>query len=285
MWIILTQVSSVTDAIKNILLKSTPKEVDSVILNWAWLFFTILILLPLGLMRGIPAVDSTFWVIIALRMIMDPIAIYLFTQSMRASELSLVLPLLTFGPVFTILSSIPINGEIPKPAGLVGFILVLIGMYFLFLKPGKNFLSPFEHLFERSSLYMLIAAMIWGVQVSLFKKGVIHSNPGFFTLVGTIGIFLVFTVIVLAKFRKQIPVVFNKRRLVHLSLLGLFDGLTVFFRMSALSYGLAGYVAALNRTSIVFSSILGMALYKEPLGKRIVPIVIMILGVCLVTLA
>lgn len=288
MWLLFSQFGSFTDAIKNIFLKSVDKELDSVPVMWAWFFFTILVLLPLGLWHGVPEVGTIFLVTILVRMVMDPVAILLFTQSMRSAEISLVLPLLSIGPIFTLMTAVFLNHETPSFLGLLGCLLILSGVYFLNLTRELGFLSPIKHFFHsQASVKMAAAAAIWGVQTSILKVGLATGvSPAFYTLVGTVGIFLVFSVIVLGvrRYRQQLPALLTKQNLKVLSLVGLFDGVTVFLRMTALAFGLAGYVSALNRTSIVFSSVLGYFLFKEHLGRRVVPIIVMLVGVVLVVL-
>lgn len=285
MWILWTQLGSVSDTFKNILVKFVPSEIESLLLTWIWLFFTIITLVPFFLMGGIPQTPALFWGLILLRAIFDPIAIFLFTYSLRQSEVSKVIPLLTISPVIAAVSSVFINNEVPSLIGWLGLGLVLIGVYLLNLKPGLRLLQPFLELGNKGSLAMLGAALIWGLQVSFFKLGITISSVSYFTFVGTLAVFIAFSLAIFGKYQLQLPSIFTKQNLIKLAAVGFLDGITVYFRMLALVTGFAGYVSALNRTSILYSSLLAGQLLGEKIWQRLPAILICLLGAVLIALS
>lgn len=278
MWILLTQISAILDATKSVILKSTPKEINSIVATWLWMFFTTLTVLPFTLVAGIPETTPVFWRIMALRLALDPLAIYFFTKSLRMEDISLVLPLLSFTPVVILFVSIFVNGEVPSVIGLLGVLTILVGIYLLNLKPGMKWLDPFMNITAPASRYMLAAALLWGFEVPFFKIAIANASTSLFTLVGSLGIFLVFSIVVLTGFRKQALLALQPENLKKFATIGLADGLMVQAKTFVLKLAFVGYISAMNKLSILYATIFGMLFFKEKIGRRLVPLGLILIG-------
>ena len=210
MWIAFSLLAAVLDAGKNSFAKHNTKQFDPIIVSWAWSTYSLVALIPLMFVRGIPELDGTFWLAILSRTVLDVMAVILYTRAIKQTDLSLCLPLLALTPVFIIFSGMVIAHEFPNALGIAGVCIIVA--------------------------------------------------------------------IAIAKNRQQFMTVIRPRVGYKLVPVGVTDGLMLVSQSLAQSIGLTALVIALKRTSIVFSSLLGAALFKEDIRGRIVPILVIVSG-------
>jgi uncharacterized membrane protein len=193
--------------------------------------------------------------------------------------------MLTFTPLFLILTSPLILGEFPGMTGTLGILLIVFGAYMLNVKEvKKGLLSPFKALGkEKGPILMLAVAFIWSITCNIDKIGVINSNPIFWLIFFNLFLSLVLTPTMLIKSRrslKQIP--FNLKALIPI---GAFSGLTGIFQMNAINVGLVPYIISIKRTSAIFSILYGYFIFKEVhIKERLLGACIMIVGVVLIAI-
>lgn len=288
MYILFTQFGAFVDAIRNVIIKNHKSKVtniSSLTFTWAWLIFTLLLLLPLGMKDGIPQIAPEFYVAFFARIILDPVGIYLYNFSIQYYKISSVLPLLSFGPVFSYIVGILLLKEVPSTTATIGIGLVIVGVYLLNLQKGKPLLDPFKEMYRnKGNLYVVIAAALWGILVPFFKLGGSSSSTLFYTGVSSLGVVIVFTLLILIFKRHELKHLKKLRQLGVFAGLGLLDGTILLFRMIALETGKAAVVSALNRTSIIFGSIIGGIFFKEKIRDKILPTICMLIGVVLIVL-
>lgn len=287
MWFLLSLVSAFSDANKNVLAKLNTRHFPSIVVTWAWTTFSLIILIPVMFFGGIPYLSSLFWAAFSLRIVLDVISLVLYVEAIKLSDLSLTLPMLTLSPIFLIFSGLLINQELPGPLGLLGVLCIVGGAYLLNLKKDTtHWLEPVQTLInDRGTLLMLVVAMIWGVTGSLHKYAINLTNPFFYTGFGAITLSIIFTVWSLWKYPQDMKRALQKEHLLKIIPIGLFDGVTTLTQFMAQSMSLTVFVIAVKRTSILFSSVLGWLLFKEPVKQRLFPIGLMIVGVALISLS
>ncbi|MEM7480918.1 MAG: DMT family transporter [Acidobacteriota bacterium] len=76
---------------------------------------------------GFPA--TGYWPPAVASIVLSVVANVAFIHAFKLAPLSVIVPLLSLTPVFTLLSAIPILGELPKPLQIVGLVLVVIGAW------------------------------------------------------------------------------------------------------------------------------------------------------------
>jgi drug/metabolite transporter (DMT)-like permease len=284
MWLLLGLFSAATDAGKNVLAKHNTKSFNSIVVTWAWVTYSLFILIPVMFIKGIPQLDMVFWQTFVVRIILDFVSLLMYIEAIKRTDLSLSMPMLALSPLFLLVSGYFLNGEFPSNLALIGVLLIVVGTYFLNFK-GRH-LPWYEPITcvvqDRGTTLMLGASIIWGITGSLHKLAILHSNPYFYTGLGALTLAVLYTPLAWFASREDFKKSFSREYLPKLVPVGLLDGLTVLSQFVGQSMSLTVLVISLKRTSIIFSSILGWWLFGEKIGKRIVPICMMVAGVVLI---
>jgi drug/metabolite transporter (DMT)-like permease len=74
------------------------------------------------------------------------------------------------------------------------------------------------------------------------------------------------------------------RNLKMLAPVGAFEAIAVLTQMMTQGLSLAAFAISLKRTSIIFSAILGQKYFGEKINDRIIPILIIVLGIILIAI-
>ena len=106
--------------------------------------------LPYLLLEGLPVVRSGFWSALIVSGTLLCATNILYVQALRDADLSLTAPLLTFTPIFMLVTSPLMLGEFPGPRGLLGMLLIVAGSYVLNLHARhRGWWAPFVALAEQ----------------------------------------------------------------------------------------------------------------------------------------
>jgi drug/metabolite transporter (DMT)-like permease len=199
----------------------------------------------------------------------------------------LVTPLLTFGPVFTLLISAAFLSEFTDTRGLFGVALVLIGAYWLNRGPGANWLTPFKAVVLKPGVALvLLAGLLWAITPIVEKLAIQHTFPESprFTALTVNGLLVILlTPFALWGRRDSLAALFHRRR--DWVLASLIAGVAPVLGYTAISLGLVGYVTTLFRLSAVFTVVWGAWLLKESgLRQRLPASALMVLGAILIVL-
>ena len=231
--------------------------------------------------------NPAFLKTVGLLLPLETLALLLYMEAIRISPLSLTLPLLSFTPVFIILTGYLILGERPSWQGVSGILLVVAGGYLLHWPAiSQGLLAPFRALFrKKGSLLMLGVALIYAVTSVLGKKAILLSEPLWFA--GTYFVILgLFVPSVLGLFFRPPLGRFLRLRPHGILLLGLTQALMVIAHMKAISLAPAAYMIAVKRTSILFGILFGGAFFREThLRVRLLAASVMLAGVALLATA
>ena len=241
----------------------------------------------------------------------------LYMKALRYSDLSISVPMLTFTPLFLLVTSPLILGEFPSLLGLLGIFLIVSGSYLLNIKEWKQgYLAPFKALFrERGPKLMLIVAFLWSITSNYDKVGALNSSPIIWIL--AVNLFIAICMIpLILKYsltssqeisvlspasqktsglspsskirssRDKNNIVLIQQNIKILVIMGILSTLTSIFQIYAITLTLVAYVIAIKRTSVVFSVLWGHYIFHEKgVKERLLGASIMVLGVVLIVLS
>lgn len=254
----------------------------------ARLFAAVPFLALAALFIQVPALSGTFWVIVAVMLPLEVTATLLYMRGLKASHLSLCVPLLAFTPVFMILTGWLLLGEGLNPWGIGGILLVAAGSYLLGLgvdnSGGTGFLAPIKALArEGGARYMLIVAAIYSLTASLFKLAVLHSSPFFFGVAYPLAFILLMS-LGFPWSRGQLGPAIRPRYGWWL-VMGFGFALSCISLAVGIELAPASYLIAVKRMSLLLSVTLGGLWLKErPFLPRLAAAGLMCCGVVLIAL-
>lgn len=284
MWLVYALLNPVVDASRNVFSKCASRTIDPLLVTWFNNLIPAIVFSPVIFFTEINF-NRDFVTAIIISGLSNIATATLYHRAISKGDISEVVPMLSFTPLFLLLSSPFLVNEIPDAAGLTGILLITAGSYILNLKDyKKNFLAPFWSLYNnKGTRYMLIVAVIWSISANFDKRGIQSSSV--WQYVFFINLFVVTgtTLILLIKRKLQFSEI-NKER-YNLFMVGILTALGFFFHMHALSLALVAYVIALKRTAGLISVFLGHFFLDEPhLKKRFAGAFIMFIGVVILVL-
>lgn len=284
-WIVFALLTALFSSFRAVFSKKSLKNMDEYVVAWALRFFALIFLLPLLLFIEIPDVGNQFWLALLIGGGLNALATVLYMKAIKSSDLSKSFPILSFTPVFLLITSPLIIGEFPGVPGVVGIFLIVIGAYTLNIKKvNSGYLSPLRAIVkEQGPRLMLIVAFIWSITSNFDKIGIQNSSSLFWAVSLNIFLTLLMTPIIFYKSRSKLNIVkFNLRILFPL---GLLNSLSIISHVIAISLTFVSYVMAIKRTTAIFTVIFGYLIFKETgLKERLLGVIIMVIGVLLITL-
>ena len=285
LWFILSLLTALSDAARNVFSKHALKDFDEYILAFVSKVFALPFLLPLLLFVEVPVLDRVFWIALFAATLLNVFSAILFMRAIKLSPLSLSIPFVTFTPVFLLVTSPIMLNEFPSLIGLSGILFVVLGSYLLNVQEmKKNVFEPFKILLrEKGSLLMLAVAFLWSITSNIDKIAVLHSNPILYVIVFHLFSAVFLTPIAIVKSNnhvKQIP--FSLKRLMPV---GLFSALVLIFQMFAINIAIVPYVISVKRMTVLFSILFGFVFFREANVKsRLFGAFVMLLGTALMLL-
>lgn len=286
MWLFYSLLCAFSVATSDALSKRAMMQAPEWVVGWVRLAYALPFLL-LGLwFVEIPPLDATFWWVIACLLPLELGSYILYLKAIRASPLSVTLPLLAFTPVFLTVTAHLVLGERVTAQGLGGILLISGGSYLLNLHERRSgWLGPLRALArDRGARAMLGVALIYSVTSVLGKVGLQHSSPTFFAIAYYMLLGLAFTPIAIWNTRP------GERSLaaqpVRFVLIGFFYFCMVLFHYLALELVAVPYMISIKRTSMVFGVLYGWLFFRETgLRPRLLASVLMLAGAALIVLS
>jgi drug/metabolite transporter (DMT)-like permease len=228
---------------------------------------------------------SGFWLALLAGGTLNLITTVLYMKAIKASDLSVTVPMVAFTPLFLLLTSPIIVGEFPPLLGILGILLIVLGAYLLHIKEKqKGILAPFKAIItEKGPRLMLVVAFVWSITSNIDKVGIQSSSVVLWAV--AIHIFTIITMVPVVWLTSRSSIhQLGKHRKVLVSL-GFINALKYFFQLAALQFTLVAYVISIKRTSAILCVIFGALIFKETgIQERLTGSVIMVLGVLLITL-
>ncbi|MDY7000385.1 MAG: EamA family transporter [Thermodesulfobacteriota bacterium] len=284
-WVYLVLFTALLQALKDVFIKRTVRRVHYIIVCWSYCVFALVFLAPAVAYVGIPEIKSGFWVALVMSGTFNTIAFLLYFKALQSSDLSLTIPMLTFTPLFMLITSPIIVGEFPSRMGLLGILLIVTGSYVLNVRRmQRGFFSPFKALFHhKGPKLMFLVALIWSLTANYDKIGLQNSSPVFWLFAAFLFIALALTPIVFIAVRVEFgQAVANAG---NIACIGFLEAVSLIFQMVALTMTLVPYVVSIKRTSVIFGVILGSLIFKEKgFKERLVGAALMVCGVFCIAL-
>lgn len=248
-------------------------------------FVAFIASIPFALQEPMPHLNTTFYITFIVSLMMVFIGQSLYMKAIKISEISHVVPLIAFSPVFTVIFSAFMLGEIPSLAGFLGVMIIVLGSYISNIDPQKvGILTPFRDLKDHyGARLMLIVAALWTINPVIEKIGINQTNSFFWASASLLFLSCMYTVLAIQRgsFQKL-----SKKYYGFIVLLGLLQGVSYVAQLFAYTLTFVGYVISIKRMSMLFSIVFGYLFFKEKNFKqRLVGGVIMLAGVLLVVLA
>lgn len=253
---------------------------------WALMAFAIPFLLPVLFFIDIPELNSGYYWALVAGGVLNAYSILLYMRAIRVSDLSVTIPMITFTPLFLLVTSPFMLGEFPSLLGIFGVLLIVFGSYMLNIKQrGQGFWTPFKALVvDPGPRIMLFVAFIWSFTSNIDKIGVVNSSPMFWSI--TLPCF-----VAIALFPFMLKLSNHKKGQVYKQLkflipLGFFNALTLVTQMIAINIAFVAYVISIKRGSAILSVLWGhFFLGEKGLRERLVGVIIMVAGVFLISVS
>ena len=186
-WFPLALSGAISQAIYSLSIKVLLRKTPPFFLAGYTFLAASLIFFPVILVTGIPPLGPGLVPALAVTVTINCVATVLYYRALSTTDLSLCVPFLAFTPVFLILTSFIILGEIPSPAGAAGIFLVTAGA-FLHTRSGRSAClgAPIQaFLHDPGIRSMFLVAFLYSISVNYDKEVVMNSSPLF-----SCGIFL-----------------------------------------------------------------------------------------------
>jgi uncharacterized membrane protein len=285
-WFIFAFLAAFFESLKDVFSKKGLKNIDEYIVSWSFGFFALPFLIPLLFFIEIPSLGNQFWIALLVGGSLNVITTILYMKAIKYSDLSITVPMVTFTPLFLLMTSPLIVDEFPNFLGLIGVLLIVLGSFTLNIKQRhEGYFAPFKALLkEKGPKLMLLVAFIWSISSNFDKIGVQNSSPILWVIAVNIFITLVMLPIMLYKSQRSVQQISTSYK--ALLPIGLFSALTLIFQMTAINLTLVAYVISIKRTSAIMSVLFGYFIFKEKgIKERLIGTIIMIIGVLLITLS
>lgn len=251
----------------------------------------------------LPQIDMIFVAALLGSAVLNWAATLLSTHALNRADASLVTPLLTFNPAFTLFVAWAMLGEMPGLREALGIATILFGAYLLEVQEARTgVLAPLLVLVRKPGAALaLIASMLWGTTTVLEKLAIEHVTPPSGPLVALVGTgisVVLLTLNVLTPLLRPGNTQFQAETSKQQRFLGglaahpraflaaaVLAGVAPLFGFTAIALGLVGYVTALFKLSAVFTVLWAWLFLNEGnLRTRLLGTTVMILGGALVAI-
>jgi uncharacterized membrane protein len=285
MWIFLALLAGLGDALRDALSKKAASSIPRPLISWSYSLCALPFFVP-SLVANIPqSLPAHVWVLLALVTCCHVFGGLMLVKALQLSDLSLCVPMMAFTPVFLLVLAPLLTGDLPTVAAVVGATLVTIGSYVLHIdKARAGILAPFRALLSDAGPRIMIGlSLMWTVTACVDRVVVQSVNRTFWGGAQLCGIALL-----------MVPIVFRQGGSVRSLRKGEYGSLLSIGGCNALSLGTylfalqlapVHHVVCLKRVSILFSVVLGRALFQERFfGERLPGAVLMLIGLAVITL-
>lgn len=248
-----------------------------------------------------PHVDGIFALGLLGAALLNWAATLLSTYALADADASLVSPLLTFNPAFTLVVAWLALGEMPGVRQTAGVAVILLGAYLLEARELRiGLAAPLRTLLRRpGTVLAVLASALWGITTVLEKLAIEHVTPQRGVQSGALVAFASTLLLVMfltpgALMPRRTPKApaeekalgsRGQRRRYRGTFVtaALLAGTAPLFGFSAIAVGLVGYVTALFKLSAVLTVLWGwLFLNEEGVRQRLLGALVMVVGGVLV---
>lgn len=285
MWVLFATLNPISEAFRSMFAKKASRDVDSFVISWFNNFIPTIVFTPLLFFLDM-SFPPEFFIGVAGSGFINVAATLLYMRAISLGEISSVMPMLSFTPIFLLVTGPLMTGEFPNGTGLIGILLVVSGSYLLNIDMKKrSVFGPFKALMKnKGTRYMFIVSFIWSLSANFDKISVSETSVWQHIVFVNLVIFITLTIIVVVTGKIDRTGIKNARN--NLLVVSLFTTGSFIFHMTALSLTYVAFVVSMKRMSGMFSVILGAIFFKEANFKaRLIGSFIMFAGVLTIVLS
>lgn len=285
MWFLFAGLNPFSEAFRNLFSKKASiNGVDSLMVSWVNNIIPIIVFLPVIFFIQL-RFSFQFFFALSITGSINVAASILYMKAISKGDISVVVPMLSFTPLFLLVTTPFLVGEFPGVTGIIGMVLIVVGSYLLNvnLKIQKLF-DPFKSLLKnKGTRYMLIVSVLWAISANFDKLSIQYSSVYQHILFVNIFVFCGITLVVSSMKKFNLSEIKKSKK--NLVIMSLFTTTTYICQMTALSLTLVAYVISLKRVSGLIAVFLGHFILKEPnLRERLLGAFLMFLGVLFIVL-
>ncbi len=285
MWILFALLNPITEGFRSLYIKKSSAEVEPVVIAWVNNLLPALVFLPCLFFIELKF-NTDFWIGLIGGASIYAVTNILYMKALAHGDISIVMPMLSFTPLFLLVTSPLIVGEFPHITGMIGVVLVVIGSYLLNLSESKkHLLEPFRSLIKnKGTRYMLIVALLWSVSSNFDKLAV--KNSSVFQYLGFTSPFIFIFTSLISIPDKQFKFSQLRTGKSNLFKVTFLTTLANIFHVTAISLAYVAYVIAIKRTTAIISVFIGSKFLNETnIAERLLGVIVMLLGVILIVLS
>lgn len=282
MWVVYSFLTAFLETAKDVVGKKGAQRSDEYITIFAQQLVAVIVMAFLLAFVKPIQILPIFWFGVAINGVAGPLGSLLYFRAVKLSPFSVVLPLLSFNPIFTGLLAYIIDGRVPSFFGWIGILLVCSGLYISRLSREalkKGIWYPLTSIrYEPGALPMLGTAFIWGISAHASRIAISASSP-LVTLVvsSALGVVVLFFLMRRSLHAVYVSVFAHKKLLLPF---GIFHALSDLSLFTAMTTGIVPYIIPIKRTNIIWSSLVGSVVFGEKLTKfKLVGLILILSGI------
>ncbi|MBR6162513.1 EamA family transporter [bacterium] len=254
--------------------KETPVRI-----NYINYFFLTVFSLFLFLFINKSGVNGEFIFYSLLGGIFGGLGNYFMVEALKFGELSVLAPINSYKVLVAILFGIIFLGEIPKTAGILGIILIILGSYFIF-----NSFNILEIFSKKEIQFRFLALIFTGIEAILIKKVILLSSIELMFCANCL-MGLIFSFLILKIKKESSDLRIKKEHLPRYLLTSLSFGVMAFVTALVFKRIQVGYALSLFQLSILLNLFFGWKVFREKdILRKLLGSIIIILGAILVIL-
>lgn len=283
-WVVYALLNPIVDSTRNIFSKKASRNIDPILISLANNGIPMLLSFPLVFFIEF-RFNTEFIIALIISSLINIAAVLLYHRALSKGELSEVVPMLSFTPLFLLLSSPLLVGEFPSFYGLIGILLLVAGSYLLNINNIKRgILNPFRSLLKnKGTRYMLIVAFIWSISANFDKIAI--ANSSILQYLFSVNLLVTAGISIFVLIKKKFDIEQIKLEKVNLLLVGLLTTAGFYVHMTALSMTLVAYVIAFKRMGGMISVVYGKIFMGERnIRQRFLGALLMFMGVLFILL-
>ncbi len=290
-WLIPALLNPVSESFRSLFIKKASKDVDPIIISWAnnllpVIIFPIALIIAINYFNVELQFNSKFLLGFCGSVTIQIINSVLYMRAIAKGDISTVMPMLSFTPLFLLIASPILIGEFPNAMGLAGIFLVVFGSYILNLDYKKmSLLAPIKAIFKNEGTrLMFFVSFFWGISGAFDKLAV--SNASVIQYITFLNVTIFIAITSIAIYQKKFDKEKIKAARKNLFLVSAFTTGSFLFHYGAMALTLAAYVVSVKRLTGIFSVLIGFYFLKETnIRQRLLGSTIMFAGVLLIIFA
>jgi len=232
--------------------------IDEGTLVFAMFFYSLPFLFVPAFMHGIHPVGGNFLFYVVLVVIANGLGFLYYSKSIKNTEVSLAVPVLSLSPLVVVPFSWIFMRELPPVKGILGIVIIGFGLAALSAGTAGSGGTSLKLFFKNKGVrFALLTVLIWGVSANLDKIALRYSHPLVYPLITSAGISIFYS------FFTAPSRIFNKKYFLLFLGLGFVNAGLFLSHMLALNTGYVSYLIAVKRSGMLIAVLLGWLLFKE----------------------